>query len=132
MEIRKIAFKNFWLQGINFVNKQGVGKISEHEIGLMSYIYQQLAGMKGIKLYTSCPEITQYAPVLAFNVEGMQSEEAAQILGKKGIAVRAGLHCAPCAHIKYDTLHTGTIRLAPSIFTTMKEAQYVCRIIRNI
>lgn len=39
-------------------------------------------------------------------------EEAAQQLAQMGIAVRAGLHCAPYAHESAGTLHTGTVRIS--------------------
>ena len=45
-------------------------------------------------------------------VPGMDCETAAQMLGRKGIAVRAGLHCAPLAHESAGTLETGTIRVS--------------------
>ena len=38
--------------------------------------------------------------------------EAAELLGKLGIAVRAGLHCAPLAHESAGTLETGTVRIS--------------------
>ena len=38
--------------------------------------------------------------------------EAAEILAKRGIAVRAGLHCAPLAHESAGTLETGTVRVS--------------------
>lgn len=39
-------------------------------------------------------------------------EEVAQQLADHGIAVRAGLHCAPLAHESAGTLHTGTVRVS--------------------
>lgn len=39
-------------------------------------------------------------------------EEMARILGQRGIAVRAGLHCAPLAHESAGTLETGTVRVS--------------------
>ena len=39
-------------------------------------------------------------------------EETAEFLGKAGIAVRAGLHCAPLAHESAGTLDTGTVRVS--------------------
>jgi selenocysteine lyase/cysteine desulfurase len=39
-------------------------------------------------------------------------EEAAQILSRQGIAIRAGLHCAPLAHESVGTLDTGTVRVS--------------------
>ncbi|MBQ2383524.1 MAG: aminotransferase class V-fold PLP-dependent enzyme [Oscillospiraceae bacterium] len=39
-------------------------------------------------------------------------EEAATKLARKGIALRAGLHCAPLAHESAGTLDTGTLRIS--------------------
>ena len=39
-------------------------------------------------------------------------EEVAQRLSQAGIAVRAGLHCAPLAHESAGTLKTGTVRVS--------------------
>lgn len=43
---------------------------------------------------------------------GLDCEEAAERLGKAGIAVRAGLHCAPLAHESAGTVQTGTVRVS--------------------
>lgn len=43
---------------------------------------------------------------------GMDCEEAAELLAKQGIAVRAGLHCAPFAHESAGTIETGTVRVS--------------------
>ena len=43
---------------------------------------------------------------------GMDCEEGARHLAREGIAVRAGLHCAPLAHESAGTLQTGTIRVS--------------------
>ena len=39
-------------------------------------------------------------------------EEVARELGGRGIAVRAGLHCAPLAHESAGTLQSGTVRIS--------------------
>ena len=39
-------------------------------------------------------------------------EELAEKLGRQGVAVRAGLHCAPLAHESAGTLKTGTVRVS--------------------
>ena len=40
----------------------------------------------------------------------------------RGIALRAGLHCAPLAHRTAGTLDTGTLRLSASFFNTPDQA----------
>ena len=49
-------------------------------------------------------------------------EEFAQALAKRGIAVRAGLHCAPLAHQSAGTVDTGTVRI--SFGYRVSEAQW--------
>lgn len=45
-------------------------------------------------------------------VPRLDCEAAAQQLARQGIAVRAGLHCAPLAHESAGTLETGTVRVS--------------------
>ena len=45
-------------------------------------------------------------------VPNMDCEELAEKLGRQGIAVRAGLHCAPLAHESAGTLGSGTVRIS--------------------
>ena len=45
-------------------------------------------------------------------VPNMDCEEFAEHLGKNGIAVRAGLHCAPLAHESAGTLESGAVRIS--------------------
>lgn len=43
---------------------------------------------------------------------GQDCEEFSQQLADRGIAVRAGLHCAPTAHESAGTLESGTVRVS--------------------
>ena len=59
-------------------------------------------------------------------------EVLAEQLASNGVAVRAGLHCAPLAHRSAGTVETGTVRLSLSPFTTQREieraADILCRL----
>ena len=50
--------------------------------------------------------------VCSFVCDGMDCETVGNLLGERGIAVRAGLHCAPYAHESAGTLETGTVRVS--------------------
>ena len=50
----------------------------------------------------------------------------------QGIAVRAGLHCAPVAHRTAGTLETGTVRLSLSPFTTDADIAHTARAFHDI
>ena len=105
-------------EGMRFVRKQTPEAILRHEQALLRQVLQELSGQKNIRLYTGEGQ----AGVLSFSVEGVDCEEAAQALAQEGIAVRAGLHCAPLAHSSAGTVESGTVRLSFSAFNTPREA----------
>ncbi len=112
------------IQGINFVHRKNPLSIAQHEMRLIRNLYNDLMSIKGVKLYTSEPEIDHYVPLLSFNLDGVNSEELAMYLDKKyGIAVRAGLHCSPLAHSDFGTDSMGTVRVCPSVFSTNYDMQ---------
>ncbi|MBR4911159.1 MAG: aminotransferase class V-fold PLP-dependent enzyme [Clostridia bacterium] len=94
-------------------------------------LYAELSKLPYIRLYTPAPDDWKYMPVLSFNVLSVPSEKVAAYLDKRGIAVRAGLHCAPAAHIKFKTENTGTVRISPSVFSTAAEFDYLIKILKN-
>jgi selenocysteine lyase/cysteine desulfurase len=56
---------------------------------------------------------------VSFTLAGMDPHEVASILESAfGIAVRAGLHCAPEAHAALGTAPAGTVRARVGPFTT--------------
>ncbi|MGI6265419.1 MAG: cysteine desulfurase, partial [Acutalibacteraceae bacterium] len=59
------------------------------------------------------------------------SEETARQMDEWGIAVRAGLHCAPAAHKAMGTLTTGTVRIAPSAFTAAADWEKLIKFFRQ-
>ncbi len=95
-------------------------------------LYDGVRRLPGAQLYTARPAVGQSVPLFSFNLEGKQSEETAMLLDSEGVAVRAGLHCAPAAHRHMGTLPGGTVRLAPSRHTTDEEWHKVLQIIYKI
>lgn len=54
----------------------------------------------------------KYVPVVLFNRKHTDCEVFAERLAEAGFAVRAGLHCAPCAHRALGTPDTGGVRIS--------------------
>ena len=118
--------------GIRFLNFRGRDRIASHEMKLIKKLYRSLSEIRDVKLYTPAPEIESSAPVLSFNIKQNDSEAVSDYLNRQyGIAVRAGLHCAPLAHRFMGTIDTGTVRIAPSAFTTEKDVQILINAIKN-
>lgn len=118
--------------GLRFVEQQGREAIYRHEMDLLSLVYQRLRNTQGVSLYTKKPQFGVSAPVLSVNVDGVPSEDVARELDRHGVAVRAGLHCAPLAHRHFGTLPHGTVRLAPSAFSTRRDAETICKLFHQI
>ena len=118
--------------GIEWVRAQGIEAIAAHERRCLSPLYRTLTSLPRVRLYTPEPRPGVDAPILSFSVEGVPSEAVAERLHAAGIAVRAGYHCAPAAHKKFGSPEGGTVRLAPSAFTTARGVQEVARILHNL
>jgi cysteine desulfurase family protein len=118
--------------GIQFVQQHGPQNICQHETKLLCYLHEEFSRMARVHLYTHSPDIRYYAPVLSFNLDGIPSEEVGRELDHYGIAVRAGLHCAPAAHRFMGTLDTGAVRVCPSYFTTKADIYYLISSVRKI
>ncbi|QBY02901.1 SufS family cysteine desulfurase [Thalassotalea sp. HSM 43] len=64
---------------------------TDYESQLAVYLHQQLTSLaKLTPLFTDAPDI----PLLSFVIEGIHHQDVASFLDSKGIAVRAGHHCA--------------------------------------
>ena len=92
--------------GLQYLERTGIGKIFSRQQrqakrcgeGLKKFGFQVFSG-------------EHQGGTVSF-VPKMDCEELAELLGKRQIAVRAGLHCAPLAHESAGTLKTGTVRVS--------------------
>lgn len=103
------------LEGLRFVERRGAHEILTHERALARRTAQALARMARVEVFAA-PDLSGQAGVVSFCVDGMDCEAVGEALGEQGIAVRAGLHCAPLAHSTAGTFETGTVRVSFSAF----------------
>ena len=122
------------LAGLGYVRAKGTEAILRKERGLIQQAARGLAHLTDVELYAADNPVDQ-AGVLSFRIKDRDCEEVGEALGRRGIAVRAGLHCAPTAHQSAGTLETGTIRLSVSDFNTPAEVvrtiQTVTQLLRH-
>lgn len=109
------------LEGLRFVMARGEDNILRHERALVARAAAGLSGISGARVFATGDPKTQ-SGVLSFLLEGVDCEAVGEYLGERGIAVRAGLHCAPYAHETVGTLKTGTVRVSFSAFNRPAEA----------
>lgn len=109
------------LAGLRFVRGLGLQRIARHEGRLMAQLGEGLR-KKGNYRVLSGEEDSSVLSVVPLDTE---PETLADQLAAKGVAVRAGLHCAPLAHLTAGTMETGTLRFSASAFNTPREVEHV-------
>ena len=114
--------------GIRFLSEAGVGEIALREAALVRYARERLSDVRGITVYG---EPNALSSVLSFRVNGTSPEETARRLDQCGIAVRAGLHCAPLVHKSIGTFPEGTVRLGFGVFNTQKDVDRLLLFLLN-
>ena len=115
-------------QGLRFLERKGISSVLSEEKKLLRQTVALLRELPGVELYASERPAAQTG-VLSFRVEGEDPELTAEKLSKRGIAVRAGLHCAPLAH---DTAGSGgTARVSFSAFNTPWEVRRFAEILQE-
>jgi selenocysteine lyase/cysteine desulfurase len=99
--------------GVKYLLSEGVEAIQKREACLTNRLIEGISQIKGISVYGP-PAGPNRSGVVSITIDGMDTMEVAFILDNVfDIAVRAGLHCAPDAHLTLGTLHMGgTIRIS--------------------
>jgi len=118
-------------QGMRFVFQMGVEKIAVYERRLIRRLGTLLRDTGTADCFLSDDADAQ-SGVLAFRLAGRDCERVGAWLGDRGVAVRAGLHCAPLAHASAGTLETGLVRASVSCFNTMEEICACAGLLRQL
>lgn len=117
-------------EGIHYVSARAE-IIHTHELRLLRQLREGLKDVPELELFYDESERCQTG-VLSLRSRKLDCEELAQRLADRGIAVRAGLHCAPLGHRTGGTFDTGTVRFSFSPFNTEQEVAETVRIMREI
>lgn len=105
------------LAGMEFVSAHP--ELAAHEQKLLRQLADGLRGFSELIVF----EGKAQTGVLSFVPRHIDCEQLAQKLADSGVAVRAGLHCAPLAHRSAGTFDTGTIRISFSYFNQSGEIE---------
>ncbi len=114
---------------VEYLGKLGMAQVSAHEQALTAATMEALADIPGVTLYgPRNPEMK--GAVVAFNLEGIHPHDGAALLDQRGIAVRAGHHCAQplmkCLQI------AGTLRASFSVYNTAQDVQRLAEAVATL
>jgi len=77
---------------LDYMMDLGMANIAAHEAGLRDYAMQRLTGLNWLQVQGTRPD---KAAIFSFTLDGAgHAHDVSTILDKKGVAVRAGHHCA--------------------------------------
>lgn len=108
------------LAGVRYLQTRGISTVFEQERQLALLAAECIRGFGDVRVFAEAG-LRNQAGVLSVVPERKDVEEIGAELADRGIAVRAGLHCAPMAHRSAGTLETGTVRISFSDFNTREE-----------
>ena len=111
------------LAGMRYLRSVGIRTVSEKEKELCEVLVRQLKTIPEVEVFYG----EDQAGTVSFRVRNRDCVLLATRLAEQGIALRAGLHCAPLAHETAGTLETGTIRASFGPFNTRQDGKELCR-----
>jgi cysteine desulfurase/selenocysteine lyase len=77
---------------VDFLSDIGMDAVWEHSRDVVGYAMERLREVPGLTLYG--PDLARRGSVCAFAIEGVHPHDVAEIIGREGVCVRAGHHCA--------------------------------------
>jgi cysteine desulfurase/selenocysteine lyase len=102
---------------IDYLESVGLQKIHAHEQALARYAIDRLTDVPGTRVFG--PAAGQRGGLVAFAMDIAHPHDVAQILDSRGIAVRAGHHCAMPLHEKLGV--AATTRASFYLYNTKSE-----------
>ena len=115
-------------EGMKFIQSVGAHVAAQRDIELFRMARDDLSSIRGVRIYL--PEYE--GSTLLFNVDGIPSERAGELLGKKGICVRGGYHCTALGHRTLGTADTGGVRVSFGIFNDSRDVDRLVDAINEI
>jgi cysteine desulfurase/selenocysteine lyase len=103
---------------IDYISHIGLDNIHAHEQAITGYLLDGLASVSGVKVLGSLDPAARGGAV-AFELENVHPHDVAQLLDSRGIAVRAGHHCAKPAHQRFGV--QSSTRASSYLYTTPAE-----------
>lgn len=103
---------------IDYISHIGLDNIHAHEQAITGYLLDGLRSVSGVKVLGPLDPAARGGAV-SFEVDGVHPHDVAQLLDSRGIAVRAGHHCAKPAHKRFGV--QSSTRASSYLYTTPAE-----------
>ena len=78
---------------VSYLTELGMERVRAHERELTGYMLAALAQVPGLRV-VGPPEAERRGGLASFTIEGMHPHDVAEVVGRQGVCIRAGHHCA--------------------------------------
>jgi len=103
---------------VDYLSHLGMDAIHRHEQAITAYALEGLATVSGLTVLGPL-DAHDRGGAIAFELEGVHPHDVAQVLDSRGVAVRAGHHCAKPAHARFGV--QSSTRMSSYLYTTPPE-----------
>jgi cysteine desulfurase/selenocysteine lyase len=103
---------------VDYLAHLGMDAVHAHEQAITGYALEGLASVPGLRILGPT-DAKMRGGAIAFELDGVHPHDIAQVLDSRGVAVRAGHHCAKPAHARFGV--QSSTRMSSYLYTTPAE-----------
>ncbi len=103
---------------LDWISQFSWNEIQDHEQALIAHAHAELSKIDGLKILGPSDAKKMHG-CISFVIDGVHPHDLTDVLGQKGICLRAGHHCAQPLHKQLDI--GASTRLSVGIYNTIEE-----------
>jgi cysteine desulfurase/selenocysteine lyase len=103
---------------VDYLDHIGLEAVHAHEQAITGYALEGLASVPGVRVLGPLDAAAR-GGAISFELAGVHPHDIAQVLDSRGVAVRAGHHCAKPAHARFGV--QASTRMSSYLYTTPAE-----------
>ena len=116
---------------INYLQSIGLKEIHNYEKELTKYLFEKLEEIDDLKILGPSPSIQpNRGPLATFHINGIHSNDVAELLDNSNICIRSGHHCCQPLHRLYGL--KSTARASMSFISTTSEIDSLTEELRSV
>ncbi len=118
------------MEAIRYLKKIGMENIKLYEREITEYALKRMENELNKAIIYGVKNIEERSGIIAFNINGFDSNEVALILDQYGIAIRSGFHCAQPLHNSLNI--PSSARISFYLYNTKNEIDKMIEILKEI
>lgn len=110
---------------INYLNELGMENIHHYEKELHAYAIEKMSQLENLEIYNPQGD----GGIITFNIKKIFAQDSSTFLNSRGIAIRAGQHCAKLLMDKLGT--SATLRASFYFYNTKEEIDTFVEVLKE-